>query len=293
MTAAASSGPARLPGTGLSYLRALLARRPVLVPDGAVVPRIEAARLGVRVRPQALDGYRRLCGFAPDEWLPLPYPHVLATGLHLGMLTSAAFPIRPLGLVHVTNRIVVRRRLRQDEALDLGCRLEGHRETDAGQEFELHTDAGAGGAAVWSEATRFIARRPGRRGRPSGPPPEGGPPDGASRLEWSVAADTGRRYARVSGDYNPIHLFGVTARWFGFPRAIVHGMWSVARVVAEVGPMVAGPPVSLEVRFRRPVFLPSRVVLRHWPAAGGRAFLLTEPGGRECLSGTLAPLARG
>lgn len=42
--------------------------------------------------------------------------------------------------------------------------------------------------------------------------------------EWSLASDLGRRYARVSGDINPIHLHALSARAFGFRRAIAHGM---------------------------------------------------------------------
>jgi acyl dehydratase len=49
-----------------------------------------------------------------------------------------------------------------------------------------------------------------------------------------VAADIGRRYAAVSGDRNPIHLYGMTAKAFGFPRQIAHGMWTKARCLAAL-----------------------------------------------------------
>ena len=37
---------------------------------------------------------------------------------------------------------------------------------------------------------------------------------------WRLPADQGRRYAAVSGDYNPIHLYGWAARPFGFKQPI-------------------------------------------------------------------------
>ena len=49
-----------------------------------------------------------------------------------------------------------------------------------------------------------------------------------------VPGDIGRRYAAVSGDRNPIHLYPLTARAFGFPRAIAHGMWLKARTLAAL-----------------------------------------------------------
>ena len=86
-------------------------------------------------------------------------------------------------------------------------------------------------------------------------------PAGARAATWSLPADLGRRYARVSGDYNPIHLSGATARLFGFRRAIAHGMWTLARVAAELQPRVAGGAAVLEVTFKLPVLLPGRVDL--------------------------------
>ena len=76
-----------------------------------------------------------------------------------------------------------------------------------------------------------------RRGPGSDEAPAGSTfPDAPARgLIWRLPADLGRRYASVSGDRNPIHLYGVTAKAFGFPRQIAHGMWSKARSIA--GPL--------------------------------------------------------
>ncbi|GAB2945677.1 MaoC family dehydratase [Streptomyces heilongjiangensis] len=90
--------------------------------------------------------------------------------------------------------------------------------------------------------------------------------------EWRLGADVGRRYGAVSGDRNPIHLHPLGARLFGFPRAIAHGMWTVARCLAEHGT----PPAALvRAEFRAPVPLPSTVTY----AADGR------PGGDFELRG--------
>ena len=62
---------------------------------------------------------------------------------------------------------------------------------------------------------------------------------------WSLAADTGRRYAAVSGDVNTIHLSGLSAKAFGFPSAIAHGMYTMAlagRAVTACSPVAIGPP---------------------------------------------------
>jgi hypothetical protein len=73
---------------------------------------------------------------------------------------------------------------------------------------------------------------------------------------WRVPGDLGRRYAAVSGDRNPIHLHGLSAKAFGFPRAIAHGMWTKARCLAALRLPDA---LAAEVRFKQPILLPSTV----------------------------------
>ena len=60
--------------------------------------------------------------------------------------------------------------------------------------------------------------------------------DGAFVARWHLPDDLGRRYASVSGDRNPIHMHALTAKAFGFPRAIAHGMWTKARCLAALEP---------------------------------------------------------
>ncbi|GGS54674.1 MaoC/PaaZ C-terminal domain-containing protein [Streptomyces griseoviridis] len=103
------------------------------------------------------------------------------------------------------------------------------------------------------------------------------------RAEWRPGGDLGRRYGAASGDRNPIHLHPLTARLFGFPRAIAHGMWTVARCLAEHGTPEA---VTVRAEFRAPVLLPGTVT---YGAEGGR-FELRGPDGRLHLSGEVQPV---
>jgi acyl dehydratase len=81
-------------------------------------------------------------------------------------------------------------------------------------------------------------------------------PPGAT--SWRLGADLGRRYAAVSGDVNPIHLYRLAAKAFGFPRQIAHGMWSTARCLAALQPRLPDT-FELTVSLRKPVLLPGTV----------------------------------
>jgi acyl dehydratase len=269
-----------VPQTWQAYLRALAARKPASLPPGGEVPVLEARDVRRASDPRRLGAYRELCGFPPDGALPLTWPHVLAAPLQLAVLSSPAFPVRLLGLVHLRN--VIRRRVSipEDARLDLRCGVAAHRATPRGDEIDLVTEASLDGAVVWEETTTILARAAEKRDvRPAGPratPALFSP--GAAESTWRLGADLGRRYAAVSGDWNPIHLTAATARLFGFRSAIVHGMWSLARTAAQLE-ADGGPIVELTCAFKLPVLLPATVTLHRWSAEGAVEFALTDAGG--------------
>jgi len=65
----------------------------------------------------------------------------------------------------------------------------------------------------------------------------------------------------VSGDVNPIHLHPLSAKAFGFPTAIAHGMWTAGRALASLQGRT-DDAIAYDVEFRKPLRLPSRVDLR-------------------------------
>jgi hypothetical protein len=275
------------PALGPLYARALLDRRPPSMPEGRETPRLEG-----RLAPHAIDAdrlvrYRAVCGFDSSGTVPITFPHVLAAGLQMRMLTEPAFPVRLAGLIHVSHVIRQPRPIPSDALPGIHCWLEGSRATEAGEAFCLNATAELDGEVCWEEETHFIARAA-RRGRGTPSRPVVVAEEAAAR--WEAGADIGRRYARVSGDYNPIHLWPWSARLFGFPGAIAHGMWSLARCAAALEPRTAGPCV-LEVRFLRPLVLPATVELRRAEETSAATFQLIGPGdGTVYLAGSVSGL---
>ncbi|MBL8921318.1 MAG: hypothetical protein JNJ54_20835 [Myxococcaceae bacterium] len=273
-----------LPANGPLYWRAAVSQKPRLVPPGATVPRLEATWTRVHVDAERLRAYRALCGFRDEGGLPVTFPHVMVSALHLAMLVAPPFPVRLLGLVHLKNRIEALGPLPESGGGSMHAWLEGHQDSERMQTFELHTEWRDGGAVRWRETSTFLAKKPvGRRDGVKPAPPSRPAPTSTATFE--VPAGLGRRYSALGGDINPIHLFDVTARLFGFPRAIIHGMWTLARCVAELQPP---PRCALDVQFKQPVFIPCSVRLERVTVAGGEDFTVVDARGeRTHLSGTL------
>jgi acyl dehydratase len=84
---------------------------------------------------------------------------------------------------------------------------------------------------------------------------------------WRLPGDLGRRYADVSGDRNPIHMHALSAKLFGFPTAIAHGMWTKARCLAALDAEL-DDAFTVEVAFRKPILLPATVKFAERAADG-------------------------
>jgi acyl dehydratase len=251
---------------------------PFVPGGGGEIPELELTLDGVRAEPEAVAAYARVCGFALRDHLPPTYPHVLAFPLHMAVMADGSFPFGAVGLVHVENEIVQRRRVRIGEQLSLRVRPTPLRPHARGKTFSLLTEARAGDEVVWESTSTMLRRGSGAGERPvaKGEPPAPEPDDFAKpSAEWALAGDLGRRYAAVSGDRNPIHMHALTAKLLGFPAAIAHGMWTKARCLAALESRLPDS-FTAEAKFRRPILLPGRVEFSSRPTDEGTEFAVRD-----------------
>jgi hypothetical protein len=219
------------------------------------LPEVGYAHSGIRVDRAHLAAYDRVCGFRLTDELPVTYPHLLVFGPQLALMTSGGFPFPLVGLVHVANRITQHRPLTADEPLVARVHATNLRPHERGTQFDVVGEVLADGAPVWHEVSTYLRRDGSGDGNRTRPEPPAKP-----SAVWRIPDDIGRRYARVSGDHNPIHLHRLTARMFGFRRAIAHGMWSMARCLACYEGRLPDA-YAVDVRFKVPILLPATVAL--------------------------------
>ena len=284
-----------MPSILVTYPQSFVGRKPALIPEGKTVPAMEASIEQVRADATRVTKYNRVCGFTDSDNLPITYPHILAMPLQLHLIVNKAFPVRAMGLVHIGNTIRRYAQIPNDESLSIRCYLEGHQETDKGQEFDMRTEVSSAGSVLWEESSIYLARRRSsakRKGyKPASDPQQSFDEAGTVSSGWNAPAGIGRQYARVSGDFNPIHLSKPTAKLLGFPTAIGHGMWSLARTLADIGEDKLGTRVRVDASFKLPILLPAWVTLLSRSDKQGTEFLLSDGDGKKPhLSGHCSPL---
>ena len=277
------------PSSTLSlYFRAATARKSGDIAGGKLPP-LAVTLSGVQAKPKNLAQYRDLCGFTKGPCMPATYPHILAFPLHMELLVSKEFPLPLLGLVHVRNEFTQYRSIGNQEILDIECYLEGPTDVGKGKEFDIVTKVSIAGNLVWESISTNLYRC--KTDVDDQKKATTSTFSADTVRNWTVAENTGRRYAKVSGDSNLIHLYAFTAKLFGFKRAIAHGMWSKACAVAESDNLLPNGPFKVSVAFKLPVFMPAQVQFQYQENDNGVEFHVKDNNGEKPhLAGTVTVL---
>lgn len=292
-----------IPGLGGLYMRGLAAsgriaaahrlptgsgRRDPALPE--VTYRVAGVPTGDAAAPDHVGGaahlarYVRLVGEAPSEVLPAGYLHVLGFPLATAVMVRTDFPLPLLGMVHLANSVSVLRPVQLGDTLEVRAWAERLRPHRRGVQVDLVTEVsvertdeeratGSGLSATtlaYRGVSTYLAKGVTLPGSPAGEDATAASSTEAfvaplPTARWTLGAGTGRSYAAVSGDRNPIHTSALGAKAFGFPRAIAHGMYTAARALAEAGPR-RGDTYDWTVSFAKPVLLPSTVDVALRPA---------------------------
>ncbi|KJZ14174.1 hypothetical protein TW85_09590 [Marinomonas sp. S3726] len=231
------------------------------------IPAIKASWPRIKIDTQAHKAYCQTLGLKEGKHLPLLYPHVLAGGMHMHMLTHKDFPIGLLGAVHLKNKIRQIRPIKINEVIRIDSELGEWRITEKGLEFDFSTFVSVNNQVVWSEISTYF-----KKGKfpPANKTTE---PDSNTELNnfelntledthsganWLIPKNRGKVYAKISGDYNPIHISKTLAKLFGLKRDIAHGFGVLAQALASNGidEITQGhTQLALDTVFKGPLFL--------------------------------------
>jgi acyl dehydratase len=294
----------RQPALAALYARAVLRR-----PRRRAADQLSSTVLSLvdqRTDRDRLYRYQQVCGFRVSDVLPATFGHLLGFNLSIELMTQPDFPFPLLGLIHVENSITQVRPVDAAEVTSVKVWAAGLRDHPAGRQVDLNTEVAVDGEPVWYERSTYLrrgerpaespAQSPAERphGRDSGRAAEAqtrrGGPDQAESVSALVVVppDIGRRYAAVSGDRNPIHLHNLTAKAFGFRRAIGHGMWLAGRSLAYFEGRLPDA-FTFDARFKTPVFLPTKLVLDAATTETGWAVQVgSATSGRPHLTGSIS-----
>ncbi|KAK7101213.1 3-hydroxyacyl-thioester dehydratase X-like [Littorina saxatilis] len=245
-----------------------------------------------RVTKELLEQYKTVCGDKSNgvnETVPLCFPECLFVYNLLLLVCKPSFKLSPFGLIHLGQTIKQHEDLQQ--LLDAPCSLEtqtkDYRRVPRGVEVDISVRViAASGKCVWSGVATLLSRS--KQAQSSGGAasvsrqqtndPAWENEDRCTRQEIKVAGDTGVKYAGVSGDWNPHHLYPWSARLLGYRAPIAHGLWTMAKAVALISESAENTSkfTELEGKFKRPLFLPGTAILEHYTEGSAIKFRVID-----------------
>lgn len=251
------------------------------------------------IPPRARDlvrAYVRNVGGDPSAYKHHLPPHLFPQwgfGLATRTLTDVPYPLAKA--MNGGSRLEVNGDLPIDEPLQVSARLEGI--DDDGRRAILHQRIVTGTAdnpeAVVGHLYAIVMLGGGKdAGGANGSAKKKKkdkprvPVDAREIAFWRIRDDAGLEFAKLTGDFNPIHWVPPYARAMGFRNVILHGFGTMARAIEGLNrSQFAGDVRRLRVfdcKFTRPLVLPARVGLyvddahNVWvgDAPGGPAYLV-------------------
>jgi len=243
--------------------------------------------------PELLRSYARWCRSDPSSARGAVPPHLFPQwGFPLMMraLSDAPWPLA--------------------RAVNAGCRIEAHRPLPAGEPMtlqarllsvdederralatvELRTSTASAPDALRCELSVLVpnvASAPVGQRRRATDTKYLVPTDAQEIGFMKIGPDAGLEFACLTGDFNPVHWVAPWARAAGFGGPILHGFGTLARALERLNRNVfagdAHALSSVEVRFTRPVRLPTRLGVWYAP---GLLWVGEAPGAPAHLVGT-------
>ena len=113
------------------------------------------------------------------------------------------------------------------------------------------------------------------------------PMDADELQRWRLGPQAGLDFAKLTGDFNPVHWIRPYAKAFGFRSTILHGFATMARTIEGLQRTVFSGSVhalrAVDVKFTKPLLLPAKVGLY---VRGDEVWVGDAPGGPAYLTGS-------
>jgi acyl dehydratase len=226
-------------------------------------------------RPKDLvRAYVRHVGGDPSEYKKVLPPHLFPQwGFGLAAETLMGIPYPLMKVMNGGCRLEVNGPLPADQPLEVCAQLVGV--DDNGRRAVLHQRITTGTQQDPELVVGHLyAIVPLGGGKPGGGTKGGKPgkkkekprvPDTAREVGfWKLRQDAGLDFAKLTGDFNPIHWIAAYAKASGFRNTILHGFGTFARAYEGLhrGLWKGTQDIKmLDVQFTRPLVLPAKVGL--------------------------------
>ncbi len=204
-----------------------------------------------------LARYRQFFGDS-GRHIPLAYFYLLAQRAQVALMLDSRFSYPIPGLIHASNQLRLYQTPQAGRCMTALVSVRPGQDTAASRKVFFTVEITQFGRRMITCVSEYRARRTDHE-KVTRKPRLAELPEALSESAWLLKPHIFRRYARLSGDFNPIHLSALAAKAFGLRAAIAHGMYSVGRSAVAIEKLTGRQVIALDAHFKSPILLPSQV----------------------------------
>lgn len=247
---------------------------------------------GMRISKKHLGSYSDVCDIAESETLSLLYPLSLIYPFNIRLISLKHVPLVMFKMLNTHTTITSYRKIFINETLDLKCSLGDCRVLEKGLEVDVKSSLSSAGSIAWECTNTFYFR-----GKFSDPVENRQKyyheriesPDHS--LQWKLPDKNGLRFARISGDSNPLHYNRFYSKLMGFERDFAQPFLVSEKVIDLLNKKAEDRPLRVDLFYKGQVYYGKMQTIKSVETGMATSFeIFCEGNDRPSIHGCIAEL---
>jgi len=212
----------------------------------------------VMIESNHLHSFIHYFGFANRA--PLSYLYILAQRAQISIMLDKQFTLAIPGMIHVENYLTKFNQYMPDEPFDIKGSVQIEYKESGSLIPVFFVELYQKKHLIASCKSIYLVKR--KSGKPKKKEEQSDIEIYDYHDTWDLKKSSGKEYAKISGDKNPIHTSLIFAKLFGFKSTIMHGWYSVCRIEKNFENNYDFQISQIDTMFKTPVFLPEKPILK-------------------------------
>lgn len=199
--------------------------------------------------------------FGLKETLPLPYFYLLSQGAQTALMIDKSFPLPIPGMIHLNSSVEQLNDIDPNEETIIEAEVFIEAKSKGSLLPIFKEKYIQKGITVIEVESKYLVKRksPSKTKVKREDPIIENTESNWLVDRWYLKRFQSYSYAKLSGDFNPIHLSSIIAYLAGFKKKFIQGWYLASKIIAAVEKETNMPAKSIEINFLKVAYLPSKL----------------------------------
>ena len=181
--------------------------------------------------------------------------------LILQCVAQSDIPSKLLGLIHISSQVEVLGPQNWRLPSTVVVEIESVDESDKGLLYKIKTTVWQNKQVTLVNINEMLDKSRYYQGRSSIKVASNNDADFETLTNFEISQKDVWKYARISRDFNPIHMGNTFAKLFGLKGALVHGMLNAHLSLNKIIEQQNAPIKTIKIEFNKPCYIPANLTL--------------------------------